>query len=69
MRGLLAEALALTAEGRIHPVIGATYPLNRAGEAHRSLAERSTLGKSLLLVRSQSDQSPGSAPSTGIPSQ
>ncbi|PZG27754.1 NADPH:quinone reductase, partial [Spongiactinospora gelatinilytica] len=50
VRDTLARALALAAEGRITPVIGATYPLERAADAHRSLAERATLGKSLLMV-------------------
>jgi NADPH2:quinone reductase len=47
---LLAEALTLTVQGRIRPVIGATYPLERASEAHRSLEARTTLGKSLLIT-------------------
>ncbi|MEU7479584.1 zinc-binding dehydrogenase [Lentzea sp. NPDC042327] len=46
---LLTEALALTARGRLRPVIGATYPLTQAAKAHRALEERTTLGKSLLL--------------------
>ena len=49
-RGLVAEALALVAQGRIHPVIGATYPLDRARDAHVSLARRTTVGKSLLTM-------------------
>jgi NADPH2:quinone reductase len=46
----LTEALALTAQGRIRPVISATYPLAEAARAHRSLEQRTTLGKSLLLI-------------------
>lgn len=46
----LAEALSLTAQGRLRPVISATYPLAEAEKAHRSLEERTTLGKSLLLI-------------------
>ncbi|KOV81669.1 zinc-binding dehydrogenase [Nocardia sp. NRRL S-836] len=50
VRALLTEALALTAQGRMRPVIGATYPLAQAEKAHRALEERTTLGKSLLLA-------------------
>lgn len=50
VREALAEALSLTAQSRIRPFIGATYPLEEAAKAHRSLAERATVGKSLLLV-------------------
>lgn len=50
VRELLTEALTLTAQGRIRPVVGATYPLERAAEAHRSLEARTTLGKSLLIT-------------------
>ncbi|MFW6692912.1 zinc-binding dehydrogenase [Streptomyces sp. MAR4 CNX-425] len=46
----LVEALDLAAAGRIRPVIGATYPLARAEDAHASLARRATVGKSLLVV-------------------
>ncbi|MGC5016152.1 zinc-binding dehydrogenase [Streptosporangium sp. DT93] len=49
-RELLAEALTLAAGGTIRPHIGATYPLERARDAHASLAGRATVGKSLLLV-------------------
>ncbi|MGW6445405.1 zinc-binding dehydrogenase [Lentzea sp. NPDC055074] len=50
VRGLLTDALGLAAEGRIRPVISATYSLAEAGDAHRSLEGRATLGKSLLVV-------------------
>jgi len=50
VREHLTKALELTAAGRIRPVISATYPLAEAEKAHRSLEERTTLGKSLLLI-------------------
>jgi NADPH:quinone reductase len=50
VRELLTEALSLAAQGRLRPFIGATYPLEQASEAHRSLEGRATLGKSLLLI-------------------
>lgn len=46
----LGEALTRSAQGRLRPVIGATYPLERAADAHRALAARTTVGKSLLTV-------------------
>ncbi|MBA8826484.1 NADPH2:quinone reductase [Saccharopolyspora lacisalsi] len=49
VRDLLTRALAFAARGRLRPSIGATYPLDRAREAHAALAERSTVGKSLLI--------------------
>ncbi|KJK51058.1 NADPH:quinone reductase [Lentzea aerocolonigenes] len=50
VREHLTEALDLTAQSRIRPVISATYPLAQADKAHRSLEQRTTLGKSLLLI-------------------
>jgi NADPH2:quinone reductase len=50
MRELLGLALERAAEGRLRPAIGAVYPLERAADAHRALAARATVGKSLLLV-------------------
>ncbi|WP_433087606.1 zinc-binding dehydrogenase [Dactylosporangium sp. CA-052675] len=50
VRELLGLALQRAAEGRLLPTIGATYPLERAADAHRALAARTTVGKSLLLV-------------------
>jgi NADPH:quinone reductase len=47
---LLKEALRLAAVGQIRSTVGATFPLHQAGAAHTSLQERSTLGKSLLLL-------------------
>ena len=38
----------LLADGTLQPVIGATLPLERAGEAHAALAGRQTVGKVVL---------------------
>lgn len=43
---ILHEAVA----GRIRPVIGRTYPLERAAAAHAAIADRSLIGKALLLI-------------------
>jgi NADPH2:quinone reductase len=53
VRELLGLALERAAEGRLRPAISATYPLERAADAHRALAGRATVGKSLLLVGAQ----------------
>lgn len=53
----LRDALALAAAGRLTPVIGRTYPLTDAAEAHRQIEAREVIGKALLLV----DRSNGAA--------
>ncbi|MFI1829248.1 zinc-binding dehydrogenase [Streptomyces sp. NPDC020412] len=50
VRALLGEALRRVADGTLTPTIGATYPLAEAARAHEALAERTTVGKSLLLI-------------------
>jgi NADPH:quinone reductase len=50
VRELMALALAKAVEGRLRPTIGATYPLERAADAHRALAARAVAGKALLVV-------------------
>ncbi len=46
-RGALAEAAA----GRLRPVIGQRFPLERAADAHRAIESRRVVGKTLLEVR------------------
>jgi NADPH2:quinone reductase len=46
---LTAAALAEAAGGRLRPVIGQTFPLERAADAHTAMEARTTLGKTLLL--------------------
>jgi NADPH2:quinone reductase len=53
MRELLSLALEQAAQGRLRPAIGATYPLEEAADAHRALAARTTVGKSLLLINTE----------------
>ncbi|SHN47272.1 zinc-binding dehydrogenase [Cryptosporangium aurantiacum] len=49
MRVQLARALAEAAAGRLVPAIGATFPLEKASDAHEALAARAVPGKALLL--------------------
>jgi NADPH2:quinone reductase len=46
---LTARALDEAAAGRLRPVIGQTYPLAEAAQAHRAIESRATLGKTLLI--------------------
>jgi NADPH:quinone reductase len=50
---LLALAQAAIAEavaGRLHPLIGQTFPLDRAADAHAAMEGRASVGKTLLIV-------------------
>ena len=50
MTALSSAALAEAAAGRLRPVIGQTFPLSRAADAHAAIEARATLGKTLLVV-------------------
>jgi NADPH2:quinone reductase len=45
---VLVELFALVEAGKIKPVIGATYPLEQAVDAHRAMLARGTTGKIVL---------------------
>ncbi|MCA2219184.1 zinc-binding dehydrogenase [Jidongwangia harbinensis] len=49
-REYAARALHEVAAGRLTPLIGQTYPLDRAAEAHTAIENRSAVGKTLLLT-------------------
>ncbi|GAA2087208.1 zinc-binding dehydrogenase [Actinomadura alba] len=51
LRALTRSALAEAAAGRLRPVIGQRYPLERAADAHEAIQSRATVGKTLLEVR------------------
>jgi NADPH2:quinone reductase len=48
-RDLTRLALAEAVAGRLRPIIGQTFPLEAAADAHAAIEARSTLGKTLLL--------------------
>jgi NADPH2:quinone reductase len=45
-----AAALAEAAAGRLRPLIGQRFPLERAADAHAAIESRATVGKTLLSV-------------------
>ncbi|MGH3327405.1 MAG: zinc-binding dehydrogenase, partial [Streptomycetales bacterium] len=51
MRAFTVSALAGAAAGRLRPVIGQRFPLDRAADAHAAIQSRATVGKTLLEVR------------------
>ncbi len=48
MNDVIDELFALITDGKLKPVIGATYPLNEAADAHRAMLARGTTGKIVL---------------------
>lgn len=50
VRRLVERALGEAAAGRIRPVIGQTFPLERADEAHAAIEAHDVVGKTLLLI-------------------
>ena len=48
-RALVEQALAEAAAGRLRPLIGQTFPLSRAADAHAAIEARRTTGKTLLI--------------------
>jgi NADPH:quinone reductase len=49
-RRLTEQALAEAAASRIRPLIGQTFPLERAADAHAAIEARRVIGKTLLLI-------------------
>jgi NADPH2:quinone reductase len=48
----MAEMLEMVADGNLSPIVGATYPLAEARQAHEDLRSRRTTGKLVLDPRS-----------------
>ena len=51
LRGELAEIFKMYAAGKIKPVIGKTFPLAQAAEAHAYLHARKNIGKVVLTLK------------------
>jgi len=49
-RTYLERALNEAAAGRIAPLVGQTFPLERAADAHAAIENRTAVGKTLLLI-------------------
>lgn len=50
MSDLTRSALAGSAAGHLRPVIGQTFPLGRACDAHAAIESRTAVGKTLLIA-------------------
>jgi NADPH2:quinone reductase len=50
MRDLTIAALGEAAQGRLRPLIGQTFSLDRAADAHAAIERRETVGKTLLIT-------------------
>ena len=48
LNDVIEELFTLIADGKLKPVIGATYPLSQAGSAHKSMLARESVGKIAL---------------------
>jgi NADPH2:quinone reductase len=53
LRACTESALEEARAGRLRPVIGQRFPLDRAADAHAAIESRATVGKTLLEVRSR----------------
>jgi NADPH2:quinone reductase len=49
VRDAVAEVVALWASGAVKPLVGATFPLAQAADAHRLIEERRSVGKVVLV--------------------
>ena len=48
LNDVIAELFKLVIDGKLKPVIGATYPLSKAADAHKAMLARETTGKITL---------------------
>ncbi|WP_035858730.1 zinc-binding dehydrogenase [Cryptosporangium arvum] len=50
VRGTVPELARAALESGVKPLIGSTFPLERAADAHAAIEARTTVGKTLLIV-------------------
>jgi NADPH:quinone reductase-like Zn-dependent oxidoreductase len=50
LRAAMASILLEVSAGRLRPVVAQTFPLERAGDAHRYLQSRANIGKVVLTI-------------------
>jgi NADPH2:quinone reductase len=48
MQETFVELFGLILSGKLRPIVGATYPLSQAQQAHRDMLARKTVGKIVL---------------------
>ena len=48
LNDVIAELFDLVVQGKLRPIIGATFPLSQAGAAHKAILSRATIGKITL---------------------
>ena len=55
LSGPMAELFAMTADGRLSPVVAPAYPLGDARRAHEDMRARATTGKVVLDTRADGE--------------
>ena len=48
MQEVFMDLFSMIMSGKLKPIVGATYPLSKAQEAHRDMLARKTVGKIVL---------------------
>ena len=48
LNDIIEELFQLISDGKLNPVIGSTFPLSKAEDAHRSMLDRKSIGKIVL---------------------
>jgi NADPH2:quinone reductase len=48
MAEVFMDLFGLIMSGKLKPIVGATYPLSQAAQAHRDMLARKTVGKIVL---------------------